>query len=123
MVQVSSKNLHTQPIWARDLISFRECSPAFMCHLLHVKCHLSPLTSHASHVTCHILFYFFFQNGEARQSRVCYQWGYPVYFITLYLSLNQIQAHSEKGAIVSERHSLRHLLVISGQIPGNLVLR
>ena len=41
------------------------------CHMSHVTCHLSPVTCHMSH------FFFFLQNGEVSQWRVCYQRGLP----------------------------------------------
>ena len=56
--------------WEAEIL--RECSPATMCHMSCVTCHLS-------HVWCCMSFFFIFflQSDGASWWRVFYQWGLP----------------------------------------------
>ena len=83
---ISSTNLHSQTVRAKELIFERRSTSPYLSR---VRCHMSGVTCHVSHVTCHMsrvmcqifLFFFFFfffgQSGEASQGRVCYQRGLP----------------------------------------------
>ena len=65
------------------------------CPVSHVMCYVSHVPCHVPHVTCHVSHVFFFlQNGEAYQLRVCYQRGLR----RLVLTWNQ---YSNKTAIIS----------------------
>ena len=68
----------------------REGSPPHTCHMSGVTCHVSHVTCHMSHVKCHmsdfflvLLIFFFGQNREASQGRVCYQRGLPRLVLSL----------------------------------------
>ena len=69
-MKISSTNLHSQTVRAREL-KFWEGSPPPTCHVSCVTCHLS-------HVTCHMSFVIqqkiiILRRDEASRWKVCYQ--------------------------------------------------